>query len=85
MDTQVYKMPSRIIKHSVKICGHPTSVSLEKAYWDGLKEIAAGKDMTLSELVDSIELDRRHGNLSSALRLFVLDHYKELAGKRIAA
>jgi predicted DNA-binding ribbon-helix-helix protein len=51
-------------------------VSLEDAFWKGLKEIANGREMTLSDLVASIDTDRRHGNLSSAIRLFVLDHYR---------
>ena len=50
-----------------------TSVSLEDAFWKGLKEIAGGRDVTLSDLVSTIDSDRRHGNLSSAIRLFVLD------------
>jgi predicted DNA-binding ribbon-helix-helix protein len=55
-------------------------VSLEDAFWKGLKEIAGGRDMTLSELVATIDSDRRHGNLSSAIRLFVLDHYRSMIG-----
>jgi predicted DNA-binding ribbon-helix-helix protein len=51
-------------------------VSLEDAFWKGLKEIATDRDLTLSELVGNIDADRRHGNLSSAIRLFVLDHYR---------
>ena len=51
-------------------------MSLEDAFWKGLKDIAGTRDMTLSELVAAIDSDRRHGNLSSAIRLFVLDHYR---------
>jgi len=69
-------MKSPVIKRSIVIAGHKTSVSLEDAFWKGLKDIAAGRDMTLSELVATIDTDRRHGNLSSAIRLFVLDHYR---------
>ena len=69
-------MKSPVIKRSIVIAGHKTSVSLEDAFWRGLKEIAAGRDMTLSELVAAIDSERRHGNLSSAIRLFVLDHYR---------
>ena len=71
-------MKSPVIKRSIVIAGHKTSVSLEDAFWTGLKEIAGGRGMTLSELVASIDTDRRHGNLSSAIRLFVLDHYRAL-------
>jgi predicted DNA-binding ribbon-helix-helix protein len=69
-------MKSPVVKRSIVIAGHKTSVSLEDAFWRGLKEIANGREMTLSDLVASIDTDRRHGNLSSAIRLFVLDHYR---------
>jgi predicted DNA-binding ribbon-helix-helix protein len=69
-------MKSPVIKRSIVIAGHKTSVSLEDAFWQGLKDIAAARNMTLSELVATIDTDRRHGNLSSGIRLFVLDHYR---------
>lgn len=72
-------MKSPVIKRSIVVAGHKTSVSLEDAFWSGLKEIAAGRGMTLSEMVASIDTGRQHGNLSSAIRLFVLDHYRQQA------
>jgi predicted DNA-binding ribbon-helix-helix protein len=69
-------MKSPVVKRSIVIAGHKTSVSLEDAFWKGLKDIAIGKHVTLSDLVASIDSERRHGNLSSAIRLFVLDHYQ---------
>jgi predicted DNA-binding ribbon-helix-helix protein len=69
-------MKSPVVKRSIVIAGHKTSVSLEDAFWKGLKEIAGTRDMTLSELVALIDSERQHGNLSSAIRLFVLDHYR---------
>jgi predicted DNA-binding ribbon-helix-helix protein len=72
-------MKSPVIKRSIVIAGHKTSVSLEDAFWGGLKDIATGRGMTLSELVATIDTGRQHGNLSSAIRLFVLDHYRGLA------
>ena len=72
-------MKSPVVKRSIVIAGHKTSVSLEDAFWKGLKEIAGGRDTTLSDLVASIDSERRHGNLSSAIRLFVLDYYRSLA------
>ena len=72
-------MKSPVVKRSIVIVGHKTSVSLEDAFWKGLKEIAGGRDMTLSDLVSTIDSDRRHGNLSSAIRLFVLDYFKSRA------
>lgn len=73
-------MKSPVVKRSIVIAGHKTSVSLEDAFWKGLKEIAGSRDLTLSELVSTIDSDRRHGNLSSAIRLFVLNHYRTQAG-----
>ena len=69
-------MTSPVVKRSVVLAGHKTSVSLEEAFWQGLKDIAASRRMTLSDLIGSIDVDRDQGNLSSALRLFVLDHYQ---------
>jgi predicted DNA-binding ribbon-helix-helix protein len=75
-------MKSPVVKRSIVIAGHKTSVSLENDFWTALKHIAGGRDMTLSDLVASIDTDRRHGNLSSAIRLFVLDHYRAMAGEQ---
>ena len=69
-------MKSPVIKRSIVIAGHKTSVSLEDAFWKGLKDVAIARAITLSGLVASIDSERRHGNLSSAIRLFVLDHYQ---------
>jgi predicted DNA-binding ribbon-helix-helix protein len=69
-------MKSNITKRSIVINGHKTSVSLEDAFWRGLKVIAVERDMTLSKLVGSIDKERQHGNLSSAIRLFVLNRYR---------
>jgi predicted DNA-binding ribbon-helix-helix protein len=69
-------MKSLVVKRSVVIASHKTSVSLEDAFWEGLKEIAHARSVTLSDLVAAIDSARRHGNLSSAIRLFVLDFYR---------
>jgi predicted DNA-binding ribbon-helix-helix protein len=69
-------MISPVVKRSIVIAGHKTSVSLENEFWQGLKQIAAGRNVTLSELVATIDANRKHGNLSSAVRLFVLNHYQ---------
>ena len=74
-------MKSQVVKRSIVIASHKTSVSLEDAFWTGMKEIASSRAMTLSELVDLIDKVRSHGNLSSAIRLFVLDHYRGQAEK----
>src|SRR5258708_27278920 len=70
------EMRSTVVKRSVIIAGHKTSVSLEGAFWKALKEIAVGRGANLSELVTAIDVERRQGNLSSCLRLVVLDFYR---------
>ena len=76
-------MKSPVVKRSIVLAGHKTSVSLEDAFWKGLKEIAGGRHMTLSDLVGAIDAQRQHGNLSSALRLFVLDFYRGKAAEKL--
>jgi predicted DNA-binding ribbon-helix-helix protein len=75
-------MKSPVVKRSIVIAGHKTSVSLEDAFWASLKDIAGTRNMTLSELVASIDADRRQGNLSSAIRLYVLDHFRTQSASR---
>jgi predicted DNA-binding ribbon-helix-helix protein len=75
-------MTSLIIKRSMSIAGHKTSVSLEDAFWKALREIAHGRDETLSHLVGIIDSDRQHSNLSSAIRLFVLSFYRDQIASR---
>jgi predicted DNA-binding ribbon-helix-helix protein len=69
-------MKSSVIKHSISIGGHKTSVSLEDAFWSGLKEIAHDESLPLSKMVAEIDKTRHHGNLSSAVRLFVFDRVR---------
>jgi predicted DNA-binding ribbon-helix-helix protein len=76
-------MKSPVVKRSIVIAGHKTSVSLEDAFWKCLKEIAGSRELTLSDLVASIDTERHGGNLSSAIRLFVLDHYRAQLGDRL--
>jgi predicted DNA-binding ribbon-helix-helix protein len=73
-------MKSAVVKRSIVIAGHKTSVSLEAAFWTALKDIAADRHQTLSDLVGAIDAERKQGNLSSAIRLFVLDHYRAQIG-----
>ena len=71
-------MAVRKLKRSVTISGHRTSVSLEAEFWESLAEIAAELRRPLAKLI--AEVDKRDGrgkNLSSALRVFVLAHYKK--------
>lgn len=62
-------------KHSVTLYGHTTSITLEDIFWDGLKEIAEKRAMTLQKLLEEID-ESRTGNLSSALRVYVCEYYK---------
>ena len=64
---------TRVIKHSIVIAGHRTSISLEDAFWHALKEIANDEDLSLASLVAQIDAARGSANLSSALRVFVLN------------
>lgn len=72
-------MKSPVVKRSIVVAGHKTSVSLEEAFWNGMKEISSLRDMTLSDLVSEIDKGRRQGNLSSAIRLYVLDYFRNKA------
>ena len=72
-------MKSPVVKRSIVVAGHKTSVSLEEAFWNGMKEISGLRNMTLSELVGEIDSNRQQGNLSSAIRLFVLDYFRSRA------
>jgi predicted DNA-binding ribbon-helix-helix protein len=73
-------MKSLLVKRSVVISGRKTGVTVEDAFWEGLKEIAEARDLTVFELIAQIDSKRRHSNLSSAIRLFVLDHYRSIIG-----
>jgi predicted DNA-binding ribbon-helix-helix protein len=68
-------MKSHVVKRSIVIAGHKTSVSLEDQFWNALKDIATTQDTTLSDLVAEIDSSRMQGNLSSAIRLFVLEKF----------
>ncbi len=68
-----------VVKRSVVVGGHKTSVSLEDAFWKGLKDIATRRGMTLSTQIDAIDRSRRTNNLSSAIRLYVLEHFRTRA------
>jgi len=76
-------MRSLIVKRSLVVAGHKTSVSLEEAFWTSLREIAEQRRMTLSDLTGAIDAGRE-GNLSSAIRLFVLDYHRHRHAERAA-
>jgi predicted DNA-binding ribbon-helix-helix protein len=69
-------MKSLVVKHSVNIDRHRTSISLEKAFWIALKEVAHERRESLQRLITSIDADRQCANLSSVLRVFILEYYR---------
>jgi predicted DNA-binding ribbon-helix-helix protein len=76
------KLKRTMMKRAVTIAGRRTSVSLEPHFWEALKEIAKERRSTLRDLVTSIDRDRREPNLSSAIRVFVLEHYQDQISAR---
>jgi len=68
--------PHIIRKRSVRVAGHRTSLSLEAAFWDQLKAIAAARGLSLNKLVEEIDNARtvqaKRANLSSAIRIYIL-------------
>jgi predicted DNA-binding ribbon-helix-helix protein len=75
---------SSVAKHSVVLAGHKTSISLEDEFWRALKDTASNRRTTLRDLINSIDTNREQGNLSSAIRLFVLNHYKAGAASHLS-
>jgi predicted DNA-binding ribbon-helix-helix protein len=76
------RMKSLIVKHSVFVKNHKTSISLEDDFWKGLKKIAESRKQNVYHLIDEIDRKRKFANLSSAIRLFVLQSYKDQIGHR---
>ena len=76
MDQVEHIKKSAVVKHSILINSHKTSVSLEKEFWLGLREIAEHKHITVPVLVEKIDLSRDTCNLSSAIRIFVYNHFR---------
>jgi predicted DNA-binding ribbon-helix-helix protein len=72
-------MKSPVVKRSIVVAGHTTSVSLEEAFWNGIKEISGLRDMTLSELVGEIDSNRPAGQPVLRDPLFVLDYFRSRA------
>jgi predicted DNA-binding ribbon-helix-helix protein len=72
-------MKSAIVKRSIVINGHKTSVSLEDAFWSSLKNIAHTEGVPLSKMVTEIDRTRERGNLSCAIRLFILEQVRTKA------
>jgi predicted DNA-binding ribbon-helix-helix protein len=67
---------SLVVKRSILVGRHKTSISLEEPFWNALRTIARERNLALSQLVGSIDSERLHNNLSSAIRLFVFERYR---------
>ncbi len=67
---------TRPVKRSFSIRGHPTSISLEAAFWDALRDAAAREGRSLASLVEEIDAGRGSAGLSSAVRIWVLDYFR---------
>lgn len=78
-------MKSVIIKRSIVLNGHKTSVSLENEFWEGLREIADGLKIKVSALVQRIDRERTNRNLSSAIRIYVFNHFRGKPAEERAA
>jgi predicted DNA-binding ribbon-helix-helix protein len=70
---------SRPVKRSFTISGHRTSISLETAFWEALKSIATQQQVSVAALIARIDKARGRAGLSSAVRVWILRHYRELA------
>ena len=68
---------SPVLKRSIIIAGHKTSISIEDEFWNSLNEIAGERGMSLAAMIGAIDGGRKHANLSSAIRLFVLGFYRD--------
>lgn len=76
---------SAIVKRSIELHGHKTSVSLEDQFWDGLRNIAEQKNLPLPKLLQSIDAERGNANLSSAIRVYVLEYHRAAAATATSA
>ena len=83
MDQVEHIKKSAVVKHSILINSHKTSVSLENEFWLGLREIADQEQITVPGLVEQIDRSRDTCNLSSAIRVYVFNHFRRERGQRI--
>ena len=76
-------MKSSINKRSVLVRGRKTSISLEDAFWDAMKDIASARGRSLGALIENIDAHRDDYNLSSAIRVFVLEEQLRINKQRV--
>ena len=65
-----------VVKRSIELARHKTSVSLENQFWEGLRAIAHKRNIPVAALIEQIDNNRTGSNLSSSIRLFVLSYFK---------
>lgn len=82
MQGKTVKSAERAIKRSIKVGGRSISVSLEDAFWEGFRDLAALDGVTLGELLCAISSDLQAGGLSSAVRVYILKRFRALAETR---
>ena len=82
MRPQKQRGKSLVIRRTISLNGRASCVSLEDAFWAALKEIAATQQRPVFDLIAEIDSKRQHSNLSSAIRLFVLNHYLPATGTK---
>lgn len=70
---------ARVVKRSLTIAGHRTSISLEEAFWLELKALAAARGISIATLVATLDEERSHANLSSAIRVYLFENLKKLS------
>jgi predicted DNA-binding ribbon-helix-helix protein len=75
---------TRPLKRSFTIKGHRTSITIEREFWDALRQAAASEQTTLAALVAAIDRERGAAGLSSAVRVWLLDYFRGRPGKEIA-
>jgi predicted DNA-binding ribbon-helix-helix protein len=79
-----HAVSSSVVKRSIIRDGHKSSVSLEDQFWDALREIADSERMTVSALVGTIDHGSNRRNLSSAIRVFVLDRFRRSSEHKLS-
>jgi predicted DNA-binding ribbon-helix-helix protein len=77
-------MKSLVAKRSIVLAGHKTSITIEDAFWKGLRESADERHESLTQVINAIDANREHANLSSAVRLFVFGYYRDQVVDQIA-
>lgn len=75
---------SRPVKRSFTLSGHRTSISLEAAFWDALRDAATAEGVSLAVLVGRIDHLRGDAGLSGAVRVWVLDYFRRKSAQPAA-